>query len=259
MRYELDAKPNFEGSWHLHAKRTIEEVALKLEMDQQTASLEIKKVLKILQKARSKRVWPGLDDKILTFWNGMMIGAMAHAGDRLGKPDYIHSAEKSLVFIRKHLWDGKRLKATARNVKSQLNAYLDDYVLLASGIVKLLGIRWATDDFNMLIQLLQSVLKHFEDRKNGGFFFNSDDHEKLIARLKPDSDGAIPSGNGVAASLYLKIGHLLGEHRYLAAAEKTLTALWRRIKRYPAGHGSLLTALGPGNFFSAARNHHSAR
>jgi uncharacterized protein YyaL (SSP411 family) len=242
-RYGLRGKPNFEGSWHLHAQQSIPSVAKECGLDRGTVRLEIDLALEQLLDARSKRIRPGLDDKILTAWNGMMIGAMAQAGDVLGKVEYIHSAEQSLAFIRKHLWDGKRLMVTARNGKSQLNAYLDDYVLLASGIFELLKIRWSTDDMQMLLQLLESILEYFEDREHGGFFFTSSDHEQLLIRMKPDADDAIPSGNGIAANLLLKIGHLIGEQRYLGAAEKTLTALWNNINRYPEGHGSLLTAL----------------
>ncbi|MDX2478635.1 MAG: thioredoxin domain-containing protein [Gammaproteobacteria bacterium] len=242
-RYGLEGKPNFEGSWHLHAIKTVTEVALEYELDQRTASLEIEQALALLQSARAKRIWPGLDDKILTAWNGMMIGAMSLAGDILEKTEYIQSAEQSLDFLRTHLWDGKRLKVTARNGKSQLNAYLDDYVLLASGVLQLLRVRWSSDDMRLLIQLLDCVLEHFEDRENGGFFFTSDDHEKLMTRMKPAEDDAIPSGNGIAASLLLNIGHLTGERKYLDAAEKTLTAFWNDISGYPLGHGSLLSAL----------------
>lgn len=242
-RYGLGDKPNFEDSWHLHAQKSIQSIAEKYGLDEETARVEIRQSLELLHDRRSKRIRPGLDDKVLTSWNGMMIAAMAQAGDILGKLEYIHSAEQSLIFIRKHLWDGKRLKVTAREGKSQLNAYLDDYVLLASGIFELLKIRWSADDMQMLIQLLDSVLEHFEDGENGGFFFTSDDHEQLLSRIKPDADDAIPSGNGIIAQLLIKMGYLLGEQRYLGAAEKTLRAMWQDINNYPIGHGSLLSAL----------------
>jgi len=243
FRFGLEGKPNFEGSWHLHANKTMTDTAQKLDLDPLTAQREINQAFARLLDTRSKRVWPGIDDKVLTSWNGMMIGAMSQAGDALGKTEYIRSAEKSLAFIRSHLWDGQRLRVTARQGKSQLNGYLDDYVLLASGIFELLKVRWSAEDMRFLIQLLETVLQHFTDKDNGGFFFTSDDHEKLMTRLKPDADDAIPSGNGIAASLFLKIGHLTGEQRYLDAAEKTLMALWNNINRYPVAHGSLLSAL----------------
>jgi hypothetical protein len=242
-RYKLSGKANFEGQWHFHALKTIKTVAKENGLDEAAVENEIAQAKKVLLQARASRIRPGLDDKILTAWNGMMIGAMAQAGDALGKPEYIHSAERSLAFIRRHLWDGNRLQVTARNGKSQLNAYLDDYVLLATGLFELLKVRWSTDDMKMLILLIESMLEHFEDMEFGGFFFTSNDHEQLLTRIKPDSDDAIPSGNGIAAQLLLIIGHVVGEQRYLEAAEKTLRALWNNINRYPFAHGSLLSAL----------------
>ncbi len=242
-RYKLSGKANFEGQWHFHALKTIQTVAKENGLDETLVEKEIAEAQKKLLQARASRLRPRLDDKILTAWNGMMIGAMAQAGDALGKPEYIDSAERSLAFIRRYLWDGNRLKVTARNGKSQLNGYLDDYVLLASGIFELLKIRWSMDDMQMLISLIDSMLEHFEDKEQGGFFFTSNDHEQLITRIKPDSDDAIPSGNGIAAQLLFKIGHVTGEQRYLDAAEKTLRVLWNNINRYPPGHSSLLSAL----------------
>jgi len=242
-RYKLSGKANFDGQWHFHALKTIQAVSKENKLDEAAVEKEISEAQKILLQARTSRIRPGQDDKILTAWNGMMIGAMAQAGDALGKPEYIHSAERSLAFIRKYLWDGSRLKVSARNGKSQLNAYLDDYVLLARGIFELLQVRWSTDDMQMLISLIDSMLEHFEDKEYGGFFFTSDDHEKLLTRLKPDADDAIPSGNGVAAQILLIVGHVIGERSYLDAAEKTLRVLWNSINRYPVAHGSLLSAL----------------
>ncbi|MEA1888726.1 MAG: thioredoxin domain-containing protein [Pseudomonadota bacterium] len=242
-RYKLSGRPNFEGQWHLHALKSIQATARENGQDQDTVRIEIDQALKTLLDARATRIRPGLDDKILTAWNGMMIGAMARAGDTLGKVEYIHSAERSLAFIHRHLWDGHRLLVTARNGKSQLNAYLDDYALLAAGVFELLQVRWSADDMQMLILLTESMLEHFEDKQHGGFFFTSNDHEQLITRIKPDADDAIPSGNGIAARILFILGQITAEQRYLDAAEKTLRALWNNINHHPLAHGSLLTAL----------------
>jgi len=87
------------------------------------------------------------------------------------------------------------------------------------------------------------VLEHFEDENHGGFYFTGDDHEKLVYRPKPVSDDAIPSGNGVATLVLLRLGHLLGDLNYLHAAERTLEALYSGIRQQPSGHGALLLAL----------------
>jgi uncharacterized protein YyaL (SSP411 family) len=87
------------------------------------------------------------------------------------------------------------------------------------------------------------MLRHFEDSALGGFFFTSDDHEALIHRSKSFSDDAIPAGNGIAARALIRAGYLLGETRYLDAAERTLRAAWLAMNRFPHGHISLLEAL----------------
>ncbi len=87
------------------------------------------------------------------------------------------------------------------------------------------------------------MLRHFEDKESGGFYFTADDHEALMLRPKTFSDDATPSGNGVAARLLVRLGFLLAEPRYLDAAERTLRAASAVVERYPHGHTSLLMAL----------------
>ena len=102
---------------------------------------------------------------------------------------------------------------------------------------------WDTAAFNWAVELAEVMLEHFEDAENGGFYFTADDGETLILRPKTMSDDATPAGNGVAARVLVRLGFLLGETRYLDAAERTLRAAHAAIERYPHGHGSLLMAL----------------
>ena len=127
--------------------------------------------------------------------------------------------------------------------RAHLNAYLDDYVYLADAIVELQQVRFRADELAFAQQLIEVVLGHFADEAGGGFFFTSDDHETLIHRSKVFSDDASPAGNGIAARVLLRLGHLLGEPRYLAAAERTLRAAWSALARYPQTFVSLLVAL----------------
>ena len=123
-------------------------------------------------------------------------------------------------------------------------AYLDDYVYLADGILELQQVRFRADELAVPLQpLLEVVLAHFADPNVGGFFFTSDDHEKLMHRPKSFGDESTPAGNGVAAYVLQRFGHLLGEPRYLAAAEGTLRAGWGDLSKYPQAHATLLTAL----------------
>jgi hypothetical protein len=127
--------------------------------------------------------------------------------------------------------------------RAHLNAYLDDYVCLADAVLELQQVRFRSDELAFARELLEFVLRHFTDAAAGGFYFTSDDHETLIQRPKSFSDDATPAGNGVAALVLLRMGHLLGEPRYLAAAEATLRAAWPALVQHPQTHVSLLAAL----------------
>jgi uncharacterized protein YyaL (SSP411 family) len=211
---------------------------------------EIPHALRTLEAARIKlldirdaRVWPGRDEKILTSWNAMMIRGMAICARILARDEFAESATRALDFIRKELWRDGRLLATYKDGRAHLNAYLDDYAFLADAVLELLQVRFRADELEFARQLVEAMLDHFEDRANGGFFFTSDDHESLIQRSKSFHDDATPSGNGVAAMVLQRLGHLLGEPRYLQAAERTLRSGWLPMDRYPQGHASMLMAL----------------
>jgi uncharacterized protein YyaL (SSP411 family) len=109
-------------------------------------------------------------------------------------------------------------------------------------LLELLQYRWRDEDLAFARDLLEVLLTHFEDVQ-GGFFFTADDHERLIHKPKPFVDEAVPAGNGVSAVALLAFGHLLGEQRYLDAAERTVRAALHTLERYPDAHPTLLRAL----------------
>ncbi len=244
LRFGLDRDPNFEAkSHHFHVFTPLAEVAAALSIDVDQAQRLLDEGRKRLLAVRNQRVWPGRDEKILTSWNGLMIRGMAIAARYLQRPDLTQSAEKAADFVRGTLWQNGRLLATYKDGRARLAAYLDDYAFLADGLLALLASRWRREDLEWAQQLADVMLDHFEDREHGGFYFVADDHESLISRPKTFGDDATPSGNGIAAQVLIKLGHLLGEARYLVAAERALTAGWESLERYPSAHGSLLTAL----------------
>ena len=243
-RFGLDRAPNFEGShWHLHAFREVSDVARDIGAPETEAAERIDRALARLFEARSGRVRPGRDEKVLTSWNGLMIKGMATAGRILDAPELIASAERAVEFIRGTMWRDGRLHATYKDGRARFNGYLDDYASLADGLLALLESRWNAGDLAFVIALAEAMLGHFEDRENGGFFFTADDHERLIHRPKPMTDDSLPSGNGVAATVLGRLGHLLGETRYLEAAERVLHAAKEGLERFPHAHTALLVAL----------------
>jgi uncharacterized protein YyaL (SSP411 family) len=242
-RFGLDEEPNFEGAWHAHVFVSIDQIAKELSLDVGEVEKQVDSARAKLLAIRSKRVWPGLDDKVLTSWNALAIRGLAIAARSLDKPEFAEAADRALAFIRANLWKDGRLLATAKDGVAHLNAYLDDYAYLANALLEMLQVRWRNDDATWLRQILDAMLHHFEDAELGGLFFTSDDHEALIHRSKSFSDDAIPAGNGIAARALIRAGYLLGETRWLEAGERTLRAGWQAINRFPHGHMSLLEAL----------------
>jgi len=148
---------------------------------------------------REKRVRPGRDEKVLVSWNALMIAGMARAAVVFGRADWLDSAKKALAFVRRAMWKNERLLATYKDGKAHLNAYLDDYAFLLAALIELLQAEFDREILAFAEELAEVLLEQFEDRENGGFFFTSHDHERLIHRPKPGYDNATPSGNGAAA------------------------------------------------------------
>jgi uncharacterized protein len=239
----LKGPPNFEGKrWHLYVAEPVASAATALGLDAERAAALFASARAKLRLAREQRVWPGRDEKILTSWNGLMIGALARAARALQRPELAEAATHAVDFVRRELYSDGRLLATYKDGRARFPAYLDDYAFLAAGLVELLQCRWRRADLDFACELVETLLAHFRDPR-GGFFFTADDHERLLHKPKPIADESVPSGNGVAASVLLALGHLLGEERYLAAAEATVRCALHSIERYPEGHATLLFAL----------------
>ena len=241
--FGLTHPANFEGKhWHLYLAEAPETAAAALGLDPSQAVAGIDAARRKLLATREQRVWPGRDEKLLVSWNGLMVRGMARAARVLGRPELAESATRAVDFIRAELWQDGRLKATYKDGRARLAAYLDDYAFLAHGLIELLQCRWRTSDLTFAQELADVLLTHFEDAR-GGFYFTADDHERLIHKPKPVADEAVPAGNGVAALALLALGHLLGEQRYLDAAERTVRSALHSMERYPEAHPTLLAAL----------------
>ena len=233
-RWGFDDPPNFENRhWHAKIAGPLDDAEIPL-----LAAAREK-----LFAARETRIRPGRDDKVLTSWNALMIEGMAHATRVFGKNEWLVSAQDAMDCIRNTMWQDGRLLATARDGRAHLDAYLDDHAFLLAALLELMQAKFRSEDLAFAIELADALLARFEDRDAGGFFFTADDHEVLIHRPKTGHDNATPAGNGVAAFALQRLGHLLGETRYLVAAERTLQLFWPHMSRSPGGFGSLLRAL----------------
>jgi uncharacterized protein len=243
-RYGLTLPPNFEQhAHHLVVAASLESIAAAQHLAPGEAAARLAAACARLRSLRAARPRPARDEKVLCSWNALAIRALATAARVLDRADLARAATEALGFLRAHHWRDGRLLATSAGGAARLNAYLDDYVFLADAILELATVRFDAAELNFACELLEVVLRDFPDAAAGGFFFTPADHEALISRPKSFGDEALPAGNGVAAVVLQRFGLLLGETRYLEAAERTLRAAWAVLQEYPSGHPSLLQAL----------------
>ena len=262
-RWGFDRPANFEhAAWNPVVASSVAEIAAALALPAEEVEALIEHARAKLFAERSKRVRPGLDDKILTAWNALMIGGLARASragahapedgdirdgrifDSTARASASKLARSALEYLRASVWREGRLFAKAGDDSARFPAYLDDYAFLLDALVEFLQCEWNSDHFAWAIALAEALLERFEDREDGGFWFTAHDHEALIQRPKPFADDATPSGNGIAARALLRLGHLTAEPRYLDAAARTLRAGWATMQQMPQACASLQRALG---------------
>ena len=245
LRYGLDRAPNFEHeAWHLVVSATFDEISARTSLDRAEVRRRLGGAIRKLMAARDRRVRPGLDDKILTAWNALMIAGVARAARRHRDRPLLAEAERALDFLHANLWRDGRLLACHAGGAAKFPAYLDDHAFLLDALLAMLRVRWNARDLVWAISLADALLERFEDRVGGGFYFTAHDAEPLPQRPKPFIDESLPSGNGIAARALVRLGHLLGEARFLDAAERTLRAGWATLKEAPHACCAVLLALG---------------
>ena len=233
-RFGLNRTANFEGRWHLRIVEPLPDDSPDARLDSARGTL---------LGLRDARPRPGLDAKILTSWNALMIRGLAIAARALARTDLADAACAAADFIADHLWRDGRLLAVHAGGRARIPGYLDDYAFMADALLELLQTRWRSRDWDLLQRLAGILLTHFEDPAGGGFFFTASDHEELFHRGKPFGDESLPAGNGIAASVLTKLGYLAAEPRYLRAAERTLAAALPLMTAHPQAHMSLVNAL----------------
>ena len=209
-------------------------------------SKDLKKISQIREKifhVREKRIHPLKDDKILTDWNGLMIAAMTKAGVAFQDNVLIESAEKSAKFIFNNLMDKNgRLQKRYRKGKSGLDAHLDDYAFFVWGLLELYEATFKIEYLKNAIQLSDIMVSEFWNESSGGFYLGSDQTEKLIVRAMTGYDGAIPSGNSIAAMNLLKLTRITGEIKWAEMADKIFKVFSNEINKVPSGYTSMVTA-----------------
>ena len=194
---------------------------------------------------RERRFRPYKDDKILTSWNGLMIAAMAIGGKVLENWAYTQAAERAVEFILDRLVrkeDG-RLLARYREGEASHLACVDDYAYLVWGLIELYETTYKPIYLHHALHFNGDMVKYFWDEENGGLFLYGKDGEQLIARPKEIYDGALPSGNSVAALNFLRLARLTGDSRLEEMGERQIRAFGKALQRSPAAYTHFMTAV----------------
>ena len=237
-----------DGNWEHHSipntPHTLEQAAEKLSCSPEELRQTIDRVKPLVYNARLKRVPPGLDDKIITAWNGMMISAMAEAARVLRHGPYLDSACRAADFLLNTLSrpDGG-LYRTCRAGKAHLNAYLEDYAYLAEALIDVYEAGGKERYLMEAVRLGERLLSDFLDKTHGGFFTTANDHEVLILRGREGPDGATPSGNAVAAMALARLSFHQDREDFREAATRAIRAYGQQISRIPRGFAkTIITA-----------------
>jgi uncharacterized protein YyaL (SSP411 family) len=243
--YDITTHGNFEGkSIPNLIRQSVEEYATKEGLSIAEWREQVRELNHRLFLEREKRVHPHKDDKILTAWNGLMIAALAKAGRALAESSYTEAAARAVSFVRNRLMNEEgRLLARYRDGEAAYLGYVDDYAFFIWALIEMYETTFATEYLELAVRLQNEMIRLFWDEANGGFFMYGIDAEKLITRPKEVYDGAMPSGNSVAALNLLRLARMTGDPNIDEIASRHLEALMGETTRYPAGYSFLLLAL----------------
>ncbi|MBP1690086.1 MAG: Thioredoxin domain containing protein, partial [Deltaproteobacteria bacterium] len=238
--YDVTPAGNFEHKNILNCPADLEQLAAILQRPAGEIATIVTGARARLLSARLQRVAPARDEKILTSWNALMIGAFAEAYKVLGEDAYREAADRAVRFIDTNLYREGRLLRTWTAGEAKLDGYLDDYAFLVNALLDLYE---GTADLALVTraaELATTILDRFEDPEHGGFFFTGTGHEALVHRPKPVFDGSIPSGNSAAVQGLLRLFHYLGDERFLTAAERAMRSFGAGMAKNPFGFAHMI-------------------
>ncbi len=226
-----------------HVEQPLEAFAALRQLNPAGLAQRLKADRERLLAVRSRRVRPHRDDKVLTDWNGLMISAMAFGGAALDEPRYIRAAEAAATFILSKMQLNGRLLHRYRDGEAAIDAFLDDYACFIGGLLDLYEATGNPKWLREAVRLADLMLAEFWDTENGGLFLRSLRLEPLVARTKELYDGAVPSGNSMAALGLVRLAKMTGERRFEEKAGAIFRVFGEDVGRLPMAYPYLLCAL----------------
>ncbi|MBX3065645.1 MAG: thioredoxin domain-containing protein [Anaerolineae bacterium] len=242
MYWGVTEHGNFEERNILNVLLDDDVVAKKLNISVEELQQRIDSAKHTLYAARTHRIPPGLDDKVLTAWNGMMLASLAEGARFFKRDDYRQAAIRNAEFLLTTMQKDGRLLRSYKDGVANYNGYLEDYACLLDGLLALYQLTFETRYFEAALELAEIAIQHYA-APDGGFYDTSDDHEQLIARPRSLQDNATPSGNSMMAKVLAQLSAYTGEARYEEISRRIVGQLVAAMQQYPQAFGEALNAV----------------
>lgn len=239
--YGITSGGNWEGKTILQRAMDDATLAARFKLDLETMRAKLTECHSKLLAARSARIRPGTDDKVLVMWNALALSAFAEASRYLGRQDYLDAAIHNARFMLNNLYIENRLLRSWRDGHAKHNAYLEDYAGLILALLSLYQSDPNLEWYTTAVKLADEMVTHFAD-SDGGFFDTRDDHETLLVRPKDIQDNATPSGNALAVAALLQVATYDDHTEWRSLAENMLASIQNVVLRYPTAFAQWLCA-----------------
>ncbi|WP_332899422.1 thioredoxin domain-containing protein [Haladaptatus sp. CMSO5] len=242
-RFGVTKRGNFEGTTVLGLAKSIEDIAEKYDLSEEEVEEQIDLAREQVFEARTERVRPARDEKVLASWNGMMISAFAQGGLVL-EDEYADTAERALAFVRRHLWDEETQTLSRRfkdgDVKG--DGYLEDYAFLGRGAFDLYQTTGDVAHLAFALKLARAIDREFWDDERGTLYFTPESGEALVTRPQELGDQSTPSSVGVALDLFQSLAHFAPDEEFAEKAERVVETHAAKIQANPLQYGTLALA-----------------
>ena len=238
-----DPHDEFTGKNVIFIQHTLKETAKHFKISESDVKKSIAQSKEKLLKIRNSWPRPHLDDKVLVDWNGLIISSLAYGARVLNDPKYLEAAEEAAQFIIYNMIKKDRLLHRYRSGESGIQGTIEDYAFFINGLVDLYEATFNTLYLQSAVSLTKTMLNDFWDKEHGGFHFTANNAEELIIRPKEIYDGAIPSGNSMAALVLVRLYHITFDNIYEERLQGLFMAFSKEINRRASGYGQFLIAL----------------
>ncbi|MEM6842341.1 MAG: thioredoxin domain-containing protein [Bacteroidota bacterium] len=243
--FNITEQGNWEGGKNiLYPEKRLADFAQSTDKLSADVIQTIRQAKRQLLTVREQRTRPGLDDKVLTAWNALMLNGLVDAYRAFGEERFLQMALTNAAFLtEKIIQDDFSLTRSYKDGVASIEGFLDDYAFTIAAFINLYQ---ATFDEKWLYtaqSLTDYVLEHFPDEESPLFFYTSDDHASLIARQKEISDNVIPSSNSVMARNLWVLGLLLANDQYTTRAKTMLATMYATVQEYPNFHANWASLL----------------